>query len=162
MNTWIHPGVVICLGGFVIPFIPWKRAKQAYFLALPLLGLIILLLTQNGMFGEIPEWPASLHKWNVSFLHYTLDIGRINKLSILFGFVYVIAAFCMNIYALKVKNDWEHVVAMIYVGSALGAIFSGDLFSLFFSLEIMSWAPFFLLLFRGTKKSRGAAFRYII
>ncbi|MCP3875962.1 MAG: Na+/H+ antiporter subunit D [Desulfobacteraceae bacterium] len=162
MNSWIHPGLVIFLGGFLIPFIPWKRAKQIYFLALPLAGFIIILMTYKGIFGDIPAWPGSLHKWNIPFLQYTLDIGRINKLSILFGFVYVTAAFCMNIYALKVKNDWEHVVAMIYVGSALGAIFSGDLFTLFFSLEIMSWAPFFLLLFRGTKKSRGAAFRYII
>lgn len=162
MSTWIHPGLVICLGGFLIPFIPWKMMKQVYFLALPLVGLLILLLTHNGIFGDIPAWPSSLHKWNVSFLHYTLDIGRINKLSLLFGIVYTIAAFCMNIYALKVKNDWEHVVAMIYVGSSLGAVFSGDLITLFFSLEMMSWAPFFLLLFRGSKKSRGAAFRYII
>jgi len=162
LNTWIHPGLIICLGGFLIPFIPWKRVKLAYFIALPLAGLAILLSTSLGVFGEIPAWPGALHKWNVSFLEYTLDIVRINKMSMLFAYVYVTAAFCMNIYALKVDNDWEHVVAMIYVGSALGAIFSGDLLTLFFSLEIMSWAPFFLLLFRGTKKSRGAAFRYII
>lgn len=162
MNGWIHPGLVICLGGFLIPFIPWKKVKLAWFLLLPLVGLAILVSTYMGGFGDIPAWPHSLHKWNVPFLQYTLDIARINKLSILFGFIYVIAAFCMNIYALKVKNDWEHVAAMIYVGSALGAIFAGDLFTLFFSLEIMSWAPFFLLLFRGTQKSRGAAFRYII
>jgi multicomponent Na+:H+ antiporter subunit D len=162
LNSWIHPGLVICIGGFLIPFIPWKRVKQAYFIALPLAGLAILVSTSMGVFGPIPAWPAALHKWNVPFLQYTLDIVRINKMSILFGYVYVVAAFCMNIYALGVKNDWEHVVAMIYVGSALGAIFAGDLFTLFFSLEIMSWAPFFLLLFRGTKRSRGAAFRYII
>jgi multicomponent Na+:H+ antiporter subunit D len=162
LNGWIHPGLVICIGGFLIPFIPWRRVKQAYFLALPLAGLVILVLTSKGFFGAMPAWPAALHKWNIPFLQYTLDIVRINKMSMLFGYVYVVAAFCMNIYALGVKNDWEHVVAMIYVGSALGAIFAGDLFTLFFSLEVMSWAPFFLLLFRGTKKSRGAAFRYII
>ncbi len=162
MNFWIHPGPVIALGGLLIPFIPWKRVKLAYFLMLPLAGLAILVSTSLGLFNEIPAWPGALHKWNIDFLQYRLDIARINKMSMLFGYVYVTAAFCMNIYALKVKNHWEHVAAMIYVGSALGAIFSGDLFTLFFSLEIMSWAPFFLLLFRGTRKSRGAAFRYII
>ncbi len=162
MSGWIHPGLVICCGGFLIPFIPWKRVKQAYFLALPLTGLAILVLTSRGVFGDLPPWPAALHKWEVPFLHYTLNIIRINKLSMLFGYVYVVAAFCMNIYALGVKNDWEHVAAMIYVGSALGAIFSGDFFTLFFCLEIMSWAPFFLLLFRGSKRAMGAAVRYIL
>ncbi len=162
MISWIHPGLVICLGGFLIPFIPWPKVKKAYFLLLPVAGLTILVLTSMGTFGTIPPWPAALHKWNVPFLQYTLDIARINKLSILFAYIYVIAAFCMNIYALGVKNDWEHVAAMIYVGSALGAVFAGDLFTLFFCLEIMSWAPFFLLLFRGTKKAMGAAFRYIL
>ncbi|MBT8331934.1 MAG: Na(+)/H(+) antiporter subunit D [Deltaproteobacteria bacterium] len=162
MNEWIHPGLVIGLGGLLIPFIPWRRAKQIYFLLLPLTGLIILAATSAGIFGMLPPWPASLHKWNVPFLQYTLDIARINKLSILFGYVYVIAAFCMNIYALGAKSDWEHVAAMIYVGSALGAVFAGDLFTLFFCLEIMSWAPFFLILFRGTRKAKGAAIRYIL
>jgi multicomponent Na+:H+ antiporter subunit D len=154
--------LVISLGGLLIPFIPWRRIKLTYFLMLPLFGLAILISTSMGLFGAIPPWPEALHIWNIPFLQYTLDIVRINKLSILFGYVYVIAAFCMNIYALKVKNDWEHVAAMIYVGSALGAIFAGDLFTLFFCLEIMSWAPFFLILFRGTKKAMGAALRYIL
>ena len=160
--SWIHPGLVICLGGLLIPFIPWRRLKQAYFLLLPVAGLAILVATSTGKFGAVPPWPAALHKWYVPFLQYTLDIVRINKLSMLFGYVYVIAAFCMNIYALGVKNDWEHVAAMIYVGSALGAVFAGDLFTLFFCLEIMSWAPFFLILFRGTKKAMRAAVRYIL
>ena len=160
--SWVHPGLVICLGGLLIPFIPWRRLKLIYFLFLPVAGLVILMATSAGMFGPLPSWPAALHKWNVPFLQYTLDIARINKLSILFAYVYVIAAFCMNIYALGVKNDWEHVAAMIYVGSALGAIFAGDFFTLFFCLEIMSWAPFFLILFRGTKKAMGAAIRYIV
>ena len=162
MNSWIHPGLIICIGGFLIPFIPWRRVKQAYFIALPLAGLAIMVSTSMGLFGTIPPWPTALHKWNIPFLHYTLDIVRINKLSVLFGYVYVIAAFCMNIYALGAKNDWEHVAAMIYVGSALGAVFAGDLFTLFFCLEIMSWAPFFILLFRGTKKAIRAAIRYIL
>lgn len=162
MIEWVHPGIVISLGGLLIPFIPWKRVKLAYFLLLPITGLMILILTSAGVFGPVPPWPQALHKFNIPFLQYTLELGRINKLSLLFGYVYVLAAFCMNIYALRVKNDWEHVVAMIYVGSALGAIFAGDFFTLFFFLEIMAWAPFFLLMFRGTKKAIGAAIRYIL
>jgi multicomponent Na+:H+ antiporter subunit D len=159
---WIHPGLVIGLGGLFIPFIPGKRARQTYFILLPIVGLIILSATSAGAFGVVPRWPAALHKLSVPFLQYTLDMARIDNLSILFGYVYVIAAVGMNIYALGARNDWEHVAAMIYVGSALGAVFAGDFFTLFFCLEVMSCAPFFLILLRGTRKSQGAALRYIL
>jgi multicomponent Na+:H+ antiporter subunit D len=162
MIGWIHPGVVICLGAFLIPFIKWRSIKLAYFLLLPLAGLAILMLTSMGLFGTIPSWPEALHKFRIPFFQYTLELGRIDKLSMVFAYVYVIAAFCMNIYALRVKNDWEHVAAMIYVGSSLGAIFAGDFLTLFFCLEIMSWAPVFLLWFRGTKKAMGAGVRYVL
>ncbi|MCG8636654.1 MAG: Na+/H+ antiporter subunit D, partial [Desulfobacterales bacterium] len=162
MISWIHPGLLIGLGGLLIPVIPCKRLKQAYFLGLPLGGLVIMVMTSAGMFGEVPAGLSALHKWQLPFLQFTLDTGRISRLSVLFGYVYVIAAFCMNLYALKAKNHWEHVISMIYVGSALGAVFAGDLFTLFFSLEIMSWAPCFLLLFGKTKTAMGAAIRYIL
>jgi multicomponent Na+:H+ antiporter subunit D len=83
-------------------------------------------------------------------------------MSMIFAYIYLIAAFCMNIYALRVKNDWEHVAAMAYVGSALGVIFAGDFLTLFFFLETMSWAPVFLLWFRGTKKAMWAGVRYAL
>jgi len=162
MTAWVHPGMVIALGGLLIPFIPWRVVKQAYFLMLPLAGLALLVLTSSGMFGDVPAFPESFRPFSLPFLDYTLHPVRIHHLSLLFAYVYVIAAFCMNIYALGVKNDWEHTAAMIYVGSALGAVFAGDLLTLFFCLEIMSWAPFFLLLFRGTKKAMGAAIRYVL
>jgi len=44
----------------------------------------------------------------------------------------------------------------------VGAVFAGDFFTLFFCLEIMSWAPVFLLWFRGTKKAMGCGVRYIL
>ena len=135
MVEWIHPGLVILLGGLLTPFIRPRKLKLAYFLTPPSAGLGILILTSMGVFGSIPAWPESLYKWRLPFLQYELDPARINKLSILFGYIYVVAAFCMNIFALGAKNDWEHVAAMIYVGSALGAVFSGDLFTLFFCLE---------------------------
>ena len=162
MMGWIHPGIVIVLGGFLIPFIRWRWVKLTYFLLLPIAGLALLVLTSMGVFGPVPSWPQALQKWRLPFLQYTLVLGKIDKLSMVFAYIYVIAAFCMNIYALRVKNDWEHVAAMVYVGSALGAIFAGDFFPLFFFLETMSWAPVFLIWFRGTKKARGAAVRYAL
>jgi len=161
MVEWIHPGIVILFGSLLIPFIKWRRVKKVYFLSLPIVGLIILILTSMGVFGTIPPYPDALHKWRIPFLQYTLELGRIDKLSMVFAYVYVIAAFCMNIFALHVKRDWEHVSAMVYVGSSLGAVFARDIFTLCFFLEIMSVSAAFLVWFRGTKISRGAGFRYL-
>lgn len=162
MTEWIHPGVVIFLGAFLIPWIKWRAVRLAYFLFLPLAGLALLLLTSSGYFGQIPAWPGALHKWQIPFLDYSLELGRIDKMTMVFAYIYLIAGFCMNLYAFGVKNNWEHVAAMIYMGSSLGAIFAGDFFTLFFWLEIMSWAPVFLIWFRGTRKAMGAAIRYVL
>ncbi len=162
MIEWIHPGIVILLGAFLIPFIKNKTLKQTYFLLLPLAGLAILILTSMGVFGVIPSYPDALHKLSIPFLQYTLELGRIDKLSMIFAYAFVIATFCINIFALKVKKDWEHVSAMVYFGSSLGAIFARDLITLFIFLEIMSWSALFLIWFRGTPKSRGAGSRYIL
>src|SRR4030042_814166 len=159
MTGWIHPGVVVFLGGFLIPFIKWRKVRLAYFLLLPIAGLTLLVLTSIGSSGPIPPWPEALHKWRIPFLQYSLLLGKIDKMSMIFAYIYLIAAFCMNIYALRVKTAWEHVAAMASVGSALGAIFAGDFLTLFFFLAPMSWAPVFLLWFRGTKKSMGAGVR---
>lgn len=162
MTAWIHPGVVIVLGAFLIPWIKWRWVRLTYFLLLPLVGLGLLLLTSAGNFGQIPDWPGALHHWRTPFLDYTLELGRIDRMTMVFAYIYLIAGFCMNLYALGVKNNWEHVAAMVYLGSALGAIFAGDFFTLFFWLEMMSWAPVFLIWFRGTRKAMGAAIRYAL
>jgi multicomponent Na+:H+ antiporter subunit D len=159
---WIHPGILILLGGLLIPHLRWKKVRLTYFLLLPIAGLTILWLTSSGTFGPIPPWPQALLKWRIRLMGYELLIVKIDKLSMIFAFIYVIAAFCMNLYALRVKNNWEHVAAMVYVGSSIGAIFAGDFFTLFFFLEMMSWCPVFLIWFRGTRKSMGAAIRYAL
>jgi len=147
---WIHPGLILIFGALLIPFIRNRKFKQAYFLILPVIALIDLLMMQHGSY------------WNVNFMEYELVLGRVDSLSMVFAYVFVIAAICMNIYALHHKRDWEHVSAMLYAGSGLGAVFAGDLFTLYIFWEVMAWASLFLIWFRGTKSAHSAGFRYIM
>ncbi|MEW6416766.1 MAG: proton-conducting transporter membrane subunit [Nitrospirota bacterium] len=160
MIEWIHPGIVILLGAFLLPLLRNRKAKQAYFVLLPIAGLTILILTSMGVFGIIPPYPDALHKWCIPFLQYTLELGRIDKLSIIFAYVYVVIGLAMNIFALRGKKDWEHVSALIHIGSSVSAIFAGDLFTYIFFVEIAVWSAVFLIWFRGTKTSLGSGFRY--
>ncbi|MCG8126050.1 MAG: Na(+)/H(+) antiporter subunit D, partial [Candidatus Thiodiazotropha taylori] len=70
-----------------------------------------------------------------SVMGYELQILRADKLSLLFGYLFCIASFFGAIYALHVKDTKQHIAGMTYAGSALGAVFSGDLITLFIFWE---------------------------
>ncbi|AIY89504.1 Na(+)/H(+) antiporter subunit D [Geoglobus acetivorans] len=154
--TWIHPGIVIILGALLIPFIRSRRAEQILFILLPLSSLSILLLTSLGYFGEIPFTALKLH-----FLDYELVLARVDRLAMVFAYVFSLAAIAMNVYALHADRR-EHFSAMMYVGSALGAVFAGDVFTLYVFWEIMALASLFLIWFRRTKSAESAGFRYAL
>ena len=149
MTEWLHPGLVFILGAFLIPVLK-GRWKKAYLLLLPLVALLDLSLMSEGTF------------WSFPLSDYVLTFGSVDKLSLVFAYVFVIASFCMTLYALHVKEDGQHVAAFLYVGSALGVVFAGDLFSLYLFWEIMAWASLFLIWYRKTKASSEAGFRYIL
>ena len=152
---WFHPALIYILG---VPLIPLLRGKvkQAYLLLLPLLAFTVLLLMSKGVFlseGRI---------WSLPFLGHQLVLGRVDKLSIVFAYVFVIASFCMMLYALHIREDGQHIAAYLYVGSTLGVVFAGDLITLFFFWEVMAWSALFLVWYRKTKRSYEAGFRYIL
>ena len=70
---------------------------------------------------------------------------RVDKLSLLFGYVFLLAAFLGGIYALHVRDTIQHVAGLIYAGSALGAVFAGDLVTLFVFWEGIAIASVFLI-----------------
>jgi len=149
MIEWLHPGLILIFGAFLIPFLKGKWQK-AYLLLLPVLAFIDLLHMSTGVF------------WRVPFLEYELVFGRVDKLSMVFGYIFVIAAFCMTLFALHVERRGEHVAAFLYVGGTLGVVFAGDLYTLTIFWELMAISSIFLIGYRGTSSAYGAAFRYIM
>jgi len=153
---WFHPGFIFLFGALLIPVLKGKeKLKQAYLLLLPVIAFVNLILISKGVFGAGPFW-------QLSFMGYELTLGRIDRLSMVFAYIFVIASFCMILYAIHIKENWQHVAAFLYVGSTLGVVFAGDLFTLFFFWEIMAWASLLLIWYRRTKAAYGAGFRYIM
>src|SRR4030067_1698370 len=118
MIEWFPPGLIYILGSPLIPLIK-GRFKQAYLLLLPMLAFTVLLLISKGVF--LTEGKT----WILPFLGYKLILGQIDRLSIVFAYVFVISSFCMMLYALHIKEEGQHVAAYIYVGSTLGVVFAG-------------------------------------
>jgi len=113
---------------------------------------------------------SGLHLWfldgdvlvNMHFLEYELTPYRVDSLSIVFGYVFHIAAFVSILFALHVKDTMQHVCGLLYAGSAMGALFAGDLLTLFVFWEILAVSSVFLVWARRTERAYQSGMRYLI
>ena len=87
---------------------------------------------------------------------------RVDTLSLLFGYIFLIAALLGVIYALHVRDTVQHVAGLVYAGSALGAVFAGDLVTLFIFWEGIAIASVFLIWASRNERATRAGMRYII
>ena len=126
------------------------RLRAAILLATPVLGGIHLLSIDTGVI------------WQMQFLDYTLTPYRVDRLSLLFGYLFHIAAFLGVLYALHVRDTLQQVSAMLYAGSALGAVFAGDFITLFVFWELLALTSVFLIFARRTPAALLAGLRYLI
>lgn len=126
MISSIPPGWVLIAGSLLVPLLR-GRWQAIYLLALPVLSLIHLWGLPQGEYGQI------------SFLAYTLTTIRVDKLSLIFGLIFHLAALLSLLYALHVKDNTQHVAGLIYAGSAIAAVFAGDLISLFIYWSAAVW-----------------------
>jgi multicomponent Na+:H+ antiporter subunit D len=149
MISTVPPAFIFIIGGLLVPLIK-GRWKGAYLLLIPVIGFLNLI--------SIPE---GVH-WVVRFLDWELIFGRIDRLSLLFGYIFHLVSFIALIYALHVKDDLQHVAGLVYAGSALGVVFSGDLFSFFIFWEMLTVSSIFLIWARRTKAAQAAGFRYLL
>ena len=145
----LPPAAILILGSLIVPLLR-GRIKSIYLLALPLLSLLHLLGFNEGFYGEIV------------LFDYSLTMVRVDKLSLLFGYIFHIAAFVSVIYALHVKDNLQHVTGLAYVGSAIGAVFAGDLITLFVYWELTAVASVFLIWARRNRRAYAAGMRYLI
>jgi multicomponent Na+:H+ antiporter subunit D len=149
LNLHVPPALIFILGAAFIPAFR-GRGKSAYMLLLPVLAFITLVYTPLG------------EHWSLDFLGYELVLGRLDRLSRVFGIIFILISFLSVLFALKAEDDVQHTAAFAYAGGALGVTLAGDLFSLYVFWEIMAVASTFLILARRTRASRAAAFRYIL
>ncbi|GAB5451226.1 MAG: Na(+)/H(+) antiporter subunit D [Halioglobus sp.] len=98
----------------------------------------------------------------VSVLDLTLELVEVDKLSLMFGYLFCLASLIGGIFSLHLRDRMQHIAAMVYAGTALGAVFAGDLLSLFLFWEGMAVSSVFLIYARRSNTSRSAAQRYLV
>jgi multicomponent Na+:H+ antiporter subunit D len=149
MTASLPPGLLLILGAALVPLLG-GRLRNAYLLALPLIGLADLAF--NGAAG----WGT------ISFLEFTLAPVRADKLSLVFGYIFHIAAFLGFLFALNVSRTGEQVSALVYIGAAIGAVFAGDFVTLFVYWELTAIASVFIVWAARTERSYRAGMRYLV
>jgi multicomponent Na+:H+ antiporter subunit D len=145
----LPPGVILIVGALVFPFLR-GRLLQGWLLLLPVLSALHLLSLPHGTTLEL------------GFFDYLLTPVRVDKLSLVWGYIFHLAAFLSALYSLHVKDRGQHVSAMIYVGAAVGGVFAGDLITLFVYWELTAIASVFLVWASRTERSYKAGLRYLV
>ena len=147
--------------GSLPPFLPFfvaaalvfalrGRVRAVVLVALPVLGAFNLYHLPDGVL------------WSLSFLDNALEPVRVDRLSRLFGYLFHIGALLGIVFSLHLRDRFELAAALVYAGSALGAVFAGDLITLFVFWELMAVSSVCLIWARRTERATGAGLRYLV
>ena len=145
----LPPGVLLIGGALLVPLLP-ARAAAVWALILPLAGLVHLLGLPLGVSDPL------------RLFSYDLTPVRVDALSRIFGIIFHLAAALSALYALHVKDKIQHAAALVYAGSAIGAVFAGDLLTLFVYWEITAISSVFLVWAARTERALRAGLRYLV
>ena len=145
----LPPGLILILGAVLVPFLR-GNVRAIYMLLLPALcGWQVWHLTP-GEYGV------------VSLFYYTLVALRVDKLSLVFAYVFTLAAFLAVIYSLHVRDVVQQVAGLGYAGAAICAVFAGDLITLFVFWELTAITSVFLVWATRTERSFRSGMRYLV
>ena len=156
----VPPGVLMIVGALLFPALRGKLYR-VWLLVLPVASFLHLLLLEQGT------------TWQLEIFDYTLTPVRVDSLSLVWGYIFHLAALLCSIYALHVRDRWQHAAALAYAGSAIGAVFAGDLITLFVYWEATALTSVFLIWSRPSylkgyareeqvERSHRAGMRYLV
>lgn len=145
----LPPGSILMLGALLVPLLR-GRALQGGMLLLPVLSFLHLLGFQDGDTTAL------------SLFDQTLTPIRVDRLSLVWGYVFHLAALMCSVFALGVKDRVQQAAGLAYAGAAIAAVFSGDFISLFVFWELTAVTSVFLVWATGTPRSYASGMRYLI
>ncbi len=149
MTSNILPALIFMIGGAFIPLFKGK-ARSIYMMLIPIVGFINLLMIPKGAHLAI-----GLGEFN-------LVLMDLDRLSLLFGYIFHIISLITVIYILNFKNNFEYMAGFFYAGAALGTVFAGDMFTFFIFWEMLTVGSIMLIWARKTKAAQQAGFRYLL
>ncbi|HFQ15404.1 MAG TPA: Na(+)/H(+) antiporter subunit D [Rhodobacteraceae bacterium] len=146
----LPPAFLFFAAAIVLPLVPQGRLRGMFLLAVPLLaGWLVWELPEGNLLG-------------LEFLGMPLELMRVDRLSRVFALIFTLAAFIGNLYAWHIRDTVQQLSALLYAGAAIGAVFAGDLVSLFIFWEGTAITATFLIWARRTEGAYYVGMRYMI
>ena len=147
-SAWLHPGLLVVAGGLSLALLR-GRARDAVALGAPLAALALVLHAPQGA-----AWSGHLLGLDVVPLAY-------DRLSRLFAIVFALMAFGGALYGLRQPSRLELPAALVYAGSAIGAVLAGDLLTLLVFWELMAVGSTLVIWSAGSPAAYRASMRYL-
>ena len=150
----LPPFLIYYFGAALVPLLGKGKVRKIFLVALAVFGFACVWLIQPQPY---PDWVLPVFSGiKLTFLHA-------DRLSLIMGYIFALAGGGAIIYGLStIKEAGQYVCGLLYMGSALGAVFAGDFFTLFIFLEIMSFSSLGLIWYERTRRSTNAGMRYIL
>lgn len=145
----LPPYAIFLIGALFIPAMGGRLRRVA---------LVLIPLLSSANISNLEQGDD----WQLLFLDYELIPVRVDELTLLFGYLFHLAALIAVIFSLHVRDTTQHVAGLVYAGSALGAVFAGDFITLFVFWELMAVSSAFLILSRRTDRATAAGLRYLL
>lgn len=137
-------------GAALLALLPKGALRAGVLLVVPLVALYLI--------WNLPEG----NLFSAQLLNVELELLRVDRLSRIFAIIFCIAALLANLYALHVRDTVQQIAALLYAGSAIGAVFAGDLIALFLFWEGTAITSVFLIWARRTEGALATGMRYLI
>ncbi len=149
MSADLAAVLIPIVGGLAAPLLP--LALRRWFLAaLPCATFALLL-------GATPGVALTFELFG-----FEITPIRVDRLSLAFAYIFAIAAFLNVVFAWHLDSAFETSAGMVYAGAAIGAVFAGDLLTLFVYWEATAIASALVIWARATPKAWRAGMRYIV
>ncbi|MEE2527036.1 Na(+)/H(+) antiporter subunit D [Hyphobacterium sp. HN65] len=146
----LSPALPVIIAGLLAAVVPSYAFRKALMLAAPLAAAAVWFMTPHvGVFGIL------------EMAGFTFETYRFDPLSRVWGLVFILAIFLNSIYALHDRDRMQDSTTLIYSGAGLGAVFAGDLLTLFFFWELTAISSVFLIWASRNPAAFRAGLRYL-
>lgn len=145
----LSPAWPVLIAGVLAMIVP-HGVRKALMLAGPVAaGFVMLATPAIGSYGIF------------DIAGFTFETYRYDSLSRVWGLVFILISLLNGIYALHERNRMTDAASLLYAGAGIGAVFAGDLLTLFFFWEVTAITSVFMIFATGTPAAYRAGLRYL-